>query len=109
MVYALGALPGDAQIVTLRTAVSQDPDADVRWNAAVALARHGSADGVAGPPSRCSIGRTSSRPSSVSRVSMPDQDPMAEVMISGLRAAAALKVPCARSRSRKRSASGIAA
>ena len=45
VVYALGALPGDAQLATLRTAL-QDADADVRWNAAVALARHGSHDGV---------------------------------------------------------------
>src|SRR5581483_2867892 len=45
VVYALGALPGDAQMTTLRSAL-QDPAADVRWNAAVALARHGSHDGV---------------------------------------------------------------
>jgi len=43
--YALGALPGDAQIVTLRTAL-EDPVADVRWNAAIALARHGNREGV---------------------------------------------------------------
>ena len=45
VVYALGALPGDAQNTTLRTAL-QDSAADVRWNAAVALARHGNAEGV---------------------------------------------------------------
>ena len=45
IVYALGALPGDVQIVTLRTAL-QDSAPDVRWNAAVALARHGSHEGV---------------------------------------------------------------
>ena len=45
VVYALGALPGDAQVDTLRTAL-EDPVADVRWNAAMALARHGSTDGV---------------------------------------------------------------
>src|SRR3989442_10667669 len=45
VVYALGALPGDAQILILRTAL-QDSAADVRWNAAVALARHGSHEGV---------------------------------------------------------------
>src|SRR5437763_4788142 len=39
-VYALGALPGEAQLVTLKTAL-QDTAPDVRWNAAVALARHG--------------------------------------------------------------------
>src|SRR5438045_4220474 len=45
VVYALGALPGDRQIDTLRTAL-QDSTADVRWNAAVALARHGRSDGA---------------------------------------------------------------
>ncbi len=45
VVYALGALPGDDQLETLRRAL-RDETADVRWNAAVALARHGNADGV---------------------------------------------------------------
>src|SRR5712692_9552953 len=45
IVYALGALPGEAQAATLRTAL-EDAVADVRWNAAVALARHGSHEGV---------------------------------------------------------------
>ena len=45
VVYALGALPGSAQIPTLETAL-QDGVADVRWNAAVALARKGNRDGV---------------------------------------------------------------
>ena len=40
VVYALGALPGDAQLGTLQAAL-QDAEPDVRWNAAVALARHG--------------------------------------------------------------------
>src|SRR5438876_924266 len=31
VVYALGALPGDTQLITLRTAL-QDSTADVRWN-----------------------------------------------------------------------------
>src|SRR5438067_613588 len=44
-VYALGALPGDAQLVTLKTAL-QDTAPDVRWNAAVALARHGSREAI---------------------------------------------------------------
>src|SRR3989442_14807155 len=47
IVYALGALPGDDQILTLRTAL-QDAAADVRWNAAVALARHGNHEGLSG-------------------------------------------------------------
>src|SRR5580692_11436422 len=45
IVYALGSLPGDAQLSTLQTGL-QDSAADVRWNAAVALARHGSRDGA---------------------------------------------------------------
>src|SRR5436190_10985663 len=40
VVYALGALPGDTQQPTLRAALD-DSVPDVRWNAAVALARHG--------------------------------------------------------------------
>ena len=47
VVYALGALPGEAQLPTLPTAL-KDEAADVRWNAAVALARHDSARGRAG-------------------------------------------------------------
>src|SRR5213596_185777 len=46
VVYALGALPGDTQVDTLRTAL-QDATPDVRWNAAVALARHGRSEGAA--------------------------------------------------------------
>jgi HEAT repeat protein len=88
-VYALGALPGDAQIPTLRTAL-QDPAADVRWNAAIALARHNSREGV--PVLRQMLDRAYVE-KTVTRGSRPDedQDPVADVMISGLRAAAALK------------------
>jgi len=89
VVYALGALPGDAQIPTLRTAL-QDSVADVRWNAAVALARHDNHDGVA------VIKQMLDRPFVEQTVKRnvrqdEDQDPVADVMISGLRAAAALK------------------
>jgi HEAT repeat protein len=89
VVYALGALPGDAQIPTLKTAL-QDSVADVRWNAAVALARHGNHDGVA------VIKQMLDRPfveQTVKRDVRQDEDvdPVADVMISGLRAAAALK------------------
>jgi HEAT repeat protein len=89
VVYALGALPGDAQIATLRTAL-QDAVADVRWNAAVALARHGSHEGVA------VLKQMLDRPyveQTVKRDVRQDEDvdPVADVMISGLRAAAALK------------------
>src|SRR3989442_3537391 len=87
--YALGALPGDAQILTLRTAL-QDSAADVRWNAAVALARHGSHEGVS------VLGQMLDRSYLEQTIKRDvrqdeDQDPIADVMISGLRAAAALR------------------
>ena len=89
VVYALGALPGDTQQPTLRTAL-QDSVPDVRWNAAVALARHGSHDGV--PVIKQMFDRQYVE-QSVKRDVRPDedQDPIADVMISGLRAAASLK------------------
>ena len=89
VVYALGALPGDAQILTLRTAL-QDSAADVRWNAAVALARHGSHEGVS------VLGQMLDRSyleQTIKRDVRQDEneDPIADVLISGLRAAAALR------------------
>ena len=89
VVYALGALPGEAQGDTLRAAL-QDVAPDVRWNAAVALARHGSHDGVA------VLRQMLDRPyveQAVKREAHQDedQDPVADVMIGGLRAAASLK------------------
>ena len=90
VVYALGALPGDAQIDTLRTAL-QDAEPDVRWNAAVALARHGSHEGVAGAPADARPRSTSSSTVKRDVRQDEDQDPIADVMISGLRAAATLK------------------
>lgn len=89
VVYALGALPGDAQVTTLKTAL-QDPAPDVRWNAAVALARHGSREGLG--VIRQMIDRQYVE-QAVKREVRQDgaRDPIADVMISGLRAAAALK------------------
>ncbi len=89
VVYALGALPGEAQILTLRTAL-QDSAADVRWNAAIALARHGSHEGV--PVLRQMLDRSYVE-QVVKRDVRQDEDldPIADVMISGLRAAAALR------------------
>lgn len=89
IVYALGALPGKAQVDTLRTAL-EDPAPDVRWNAAIALARHGSHEGVG------VIKQMLDRQYVEQVVKRDvrqdgDQDPIADVMISGLRAAAALK------------------
>ena len=89
VVYALGALPGEAQIDTLRTAL-EDSAADVRWNAAVALARHGRGEGV--PVLRQMLDRSYVEQVVKREVDQTaDQDPIADVMISGLRAAAALK------------------
>ena len=89
VVYALGALPGDAQAATLRTAL-EDAAPDVRWNAAVALARHGSHEGV--PVLRQMLDRAYVEQVVTRDVRQDDdQDPIADVMISGLRAAATLK------------------
>ena len=88
-VYALGALPGDAQLRVLSTALN-DSVPDVAWNAAVALARHGNRDGVAVLQrmlDRDYVERTVNRPSS----SLNDIDPIGEVMISALQAIAALQ------------------
>jgi len=89
VVYALGALPGDTQVATLRAAL-EDETADVRWNAAVALARHGRSEGASvlhQMLDRAYVERTVKR--EVRQDS--DQDPIADVMISGIRAGAALK------------------
>src|SRR5205823_4788388 len=89
VVYALGALPGDAQLATLRTAL-EDSTADVRWNAAVALARKGRHDGVR--VLRQMLDRRYVEQTVKREVRQDeDRDPIAEVMISGLRAAATLK------------------
>jgi HEAT repeat protein len=89
IVYALGSLPGDGQLSTLQTAL-QDPAADVRWNAAVALARHGSRLGAG--VIRQMLDRQYVEQIVKRDVRQDgDQDPIADVMISGLRAAGALR------------------
>ena len=89
VVYALGALPGDAQLVTLRTAL-QDAEPDVRWNAAVALARHGDREGAG--VIRQMLDREYVEQIVKREVRQDDTvDPIVDVMISGLRAAAVLK------------------
>ena len=89
VVYALGALAGDAQLGTLRAAL-EDVAPDVRWNAAIALARHESHEGV--PVLRQMLDRGYVESAVTRDVRQDDdQDPVAEVMIGGLRAAAALK------------------
>jgi len=89
IVYALGALPGDTQVETLRTALKDDTP-DVRWNAAVALARHGNNEGAGvlhQMLDRAYVERTVKRDVRQD----DDQDPIADVMISGIRAGAAIK------------------
>jgi HEAT repeat protein len=89
VVYALGALPGHDQLDTLRAAL-QDAEPDVRWNAAVGLARHGDRQGVGvirQMLDRDYVEHVVKREVRQDR----DLDPIAEVIISGVRAAAALK------------------
>lgn len=89
VVYALGALPGDVQLPTLHAAL-QDATADVRWNAAVALARKGNHAGV--PVLQQMLDRQYVEQTVKRDVRQDDdRDPIADVMISGLRAAATLK------------------
>ena len=84
-VYALGVLPDDGAHTTLRAALD-DPVADVQWNAAVALARHGDARGIR--VLRRMLDR--SHVAGLVTASETLNDPVSEVMISGLRAVAAL-------------------
>jgi HEAT repeat protein len=89
VVYALGALPGAEPIATLQTALL-DAAPDVRWNAAVALSRHG--DHAGAGIIRQMLDRDYVQHTVTREVRQDDnEDPIAEVMISGLRAAAVLK------------------
>src|SRR4051812_27291562 len=89
VVYALGSLPADVGAATLVKAL-QDDEPDVQWNAAVALARHGRHDGV--PVLRRMLDRDYvQRAVTRQQQAQDDIDPVGEVMISGLRAVAALK------------------
>ena len=88
-VYALGSLPGDVGTTTLVKAL-EDEQPDVQWNAAVALARHGRHEGV--PVLRRMLDRDYvQRTVTRQQQAQDDIDPVGEVMISGLRAIAALK------------------
>jgi HEAT repeat protein len=91
VVFALGVLPGGTQRDTLRTALN-DPAPDVQWNAAVALAEDGISDGV--PVLRRMLDRAYVQ-KTVTRTVPRDAniDPIGDVMISGVRAAARLKAP----------------
>ena len=89
VVYALGALPGTTQVDTLRVAL-QDGTPDVRWNAAVALARKGNHEAV--PVLKQMLDRAYVEQNVKREVRLDeDIDPIADVIISGLRAAATLK------------------
>lgn len=88
-VYALGSMPAEAGNDTLVRAL-EDAGADVQWNAAIALARHGRHDGVAvlrRMLDRAYVERNVTR----QQQARQEIDPVGEVMISGLRAIAALK------------------
>jgi hypothetical protein len=88
-VYALGALPGDVGSGTLIKALD-DSEADVQWNAAIALARHGRREGV--PVLRRMLDRAYVERNVTRQPQAQEEvDPVGEVMISGLRAIAALK------------------
>ena len=82
-------MPGDAQIVTLRTAL-EDPVADVRWNAAIALARHGNREGVAVLKQMLDRGYLAQSVAGAAQAGA-DIDPAGEVMISSLQAVASLR------------------
>jgi hypothetical protein len=88
-VYALGSMPSDAGNDTLIKALD-DTEPDVQWNAAIALARHGRHEGV--PVLRRMLDRAYVE-RNVTRLpqARDEVDPVGEVMISGLRAIAALK------------------
>jgi HEAT repeat protein len=88
-VYALGALPGDGPLASLRKALG-DEAPDVRWNAAIGLARHGNHEGVV--VLRQMLDRSYVEQTVTREVRLDaDVDPVADVIIGGLRALAALK------------------
>jgi len=88
-VYALGSMPIGTGNETLARAL-EDEQADVQWNAAIALARHGRHEGV--PVLRRMLDRAYVERNVTRQPQLQDDvDPVGEVMISGLRAIAALK------------------
>ena len=88
-VYALGALAGSGDHATLRNALD-DPVADVQWNAAAALARHGRREGLT--VIRRMLDREYVTRMVTRRASAGEPlDPVSEVLVSGLRAAASLQ------------------
>ncbi len=96
VVYALGAIPAGSNTSVLETALA-DVANDVRWNAAVALARHGRAEGLS--VIREMLDREYLTQSVEANVQADvDTDPVGEVMISGLQAAAVLQESSLRGR-----------
>ena len=88
-VYALGSMPVGEGNDTLVKAL-EDSEPDVQWNAAIALARHGRHEGV--PVLRRMLDRAYVERNVTRQPQARDEvDPVGEVMISGLRAIAALK------------------
>jgi hypothetical protein len=88
-VYALGSMPIEIGNETLIKAL-EDAEPDVQWNAAIALARHGRHEGV--PVLRRMLDRAYVERNVTRQPQARDEvDPVGEVMISGLRAIAALK------------------
>jgi HEAT repeat protein len=85
VVYALGGLPSDGTHTTLRAALD-DPVSDVQWNAALALARHGDDRGLTVLRRMLDRDYVSGQVTASAAL----QDPATDVMISGLRAVAAL-------------------
>ena len=94
-VYALGALLDTESASTLRIALD-DPEPDVQWNAAVALARLGLRDGLQvlrRMLDREYVERTVTRTAGTEAT----LDPVSEVMVSGLRAVGGLRAVTLRS------------
>jgi len=88
-VYALGGL-GSGDSVVLLSAL-EDPEPDVQWNAAVALARHGKGDGVTvlrRMLDRDYVARNVTRSPALNAA----LDPISEVMVSGLQAVGSLEL-----------------
>ena len=96
VVYALGAIPAGGDSSLLETALA-DVANDVRWNAAVALARHGRDEGVS--VIREMLDREHLTQAVEANIQADvDTDPVGDVMISGLQAAAVLQESSLRGR-----------
>jgi len=95
VVYALGAIPAASTSRALDAALS-DAVADVQWNAAVALARHGRSEGVPVILQMLDRAYLAASLDAETPVASEDADPAGDVMITGLQAAASLREPSLR-------------